>query len=69
MTLAMPTPPTSSATAPSPRNREENAFFAASWAVSASEGWLTCTSLGLAGFTVAGRTSETASTCSGVLRT
>lgn len=62
MTLAIPTPPTSRATAPSPRNSEEKAFFASMRACRASEGWLTCTSLGLAGLTVAGGTSVTACT-------
>jgi hypothetical protein len=68
MTFAIPTPPTSSATAPRPRNRLENAFFAAILACSASEGWLTWTSFGFGGFTVAGSTSDTALTWSGVVR-
>jgi hypothetical protein len=38
MTLAIPTPPTSSATAPRPRNSEVNAVLAAARASSASDG-------------------------------
>ena len=41
MMLATPTAPTSSATAPRPRNRVLNAPLASAWAVSAAEGWET----------------------------
>jgi hypothetical protein len=41
--LATPIAPTSSATAPRPRNRVLNAALALAWAVSASEGWETVT--------------------------
>ena len=47
--FATPTAPTSSATAPSPRNRPLNAPWASARAVSVAEGWLTLTSLGASG--------------------
>ncbi len=43
MMLATPIAPTSSATAPRPRNRVSSAPLASAWAVSASEGWETLT--------------------------
>lgn len=43
MMLATPTPPTSWATAPRPRNRLFRAFCASAWAVRAADGWLTVT--------------------------
>src|SRR5215475_5036871 len=43
MMLATPTAPTSSATAPRPRNRVSSASLASAWAVSAAEGWETPT--------------------------
>ena len=39
--FATPIAPTSSATAPSPRNRVSSAPLASAWAVSASDGWET----------------------------
>ena len=47
MMLATPTAPTSSATAPRPRNSASKAPWASAWATSAAEGWETLTSLGL----------------------
>ena len=64
MTLAMPTPPTSSATAPRPRNSAVNALLAAARAAIASDGRDTCTWSGLSGLAVAGTTSRTLSTWS-----
>ena len=52
MTLAIPMPPTSSATAPRPRNSVVDAAATASRAVSAAEGWLTATSSRCSGFAV-----------------
>ena len=66
--LAMPTPPTSSATAPRPSSSAVKALSAAARAASASDGRLTRTSFGLSGLAVAGRTSRTASTWSGSAR-
>ena len=53
ITLAMPTPPTMSATAPSPRNSAVNAVAAAARASSASDGRVTVTPLGSSGLAVA----------------
>ena len=69
MTLAIPTPPTSRATAPSPRNRLVKALSAAALASMASVGRLTWTWSGFSGLTVGGRTSMTRSTHSGAVRT
>ena len=60
MMFATPTAPTSSATAPSPRNRPLNAPCASARAVSVAEGWLTLTSLGASGSAVAASTDWTA---------
>ena len=49
MMLATPTAPTSSATAPRPRNRVSKAPAASAWAVSAFDGWETLTWLGFSG--------------------
>ena len=49
MMLATPIAPTSSATAPRPKNRVLNAALASAWATSASEGWDTSTPLGFSG--------------------
>ena len=49
MMLATPIAPTSSAIAPSPRNRVSRAPLASAWAVSAAEGWEIMTSLGFSG--------------------
>ena len=66
MMFATPTAPTSSATAPSPRNRPLNAPWASARAVSVADGWLTFTSLGASGFAVAASTDWTAGPgCSG----
>ncbi len=62
MMLATPTAPTSSATAPSPRNRPLKAPWASARAVSVAEGWLTSTSLGASGSAVAASTDWTAAT-------
>ena len=53
ITLAIPTPPTSRATAPRPRNSAVNALLAAARAASASLGRLTSTSSGCSGLAVA----------------
>jgi len=55
MTLAMPIPPTSSATAPSPRNRVVVEPAMANRAASASDGRLTDTSSGSRGLVGAGQ--------------
>ena len=60
MMFATPTAPTSSATAPSPRNRPLKAPWASARAVSVAEGWLTLTSLGASGSAVAASTDWTA---------
>ena len=65
MTFAIPTPPTSRATAPRPRRSDVNALRAAARASIASEGRLTSTSSGCAGFAVRARTPLTSSTWSG----
>ena len=49
MMLATPTAPTSSATAPRPRNRVLKAPAASAWAVSAADGCDTLTWLGFSG--------------------
>src|SRR6266540_3824294 len=69
ITLAMPTPPTSSATAPRPSSSELSALLAAACAASASDGRLTCTSLGCSGLAVAASTPCTSVTSAGVART
>ena len=70
ITFAIPTPPTSSATAPSPRNSEVNAVLAAALAASASDGRETSTSSGRSGFAVGPSRSRTpASIASGSART
>ena len=53
MMLATPIAPTSSATAPRPRNRVSRAPWVSAWAVSASEGWETLTWLGFSGLACA----------------
>ena len=53
MMLATPIAPTSSATAPRPRNRVSSAPSASARAVSASEGWETLTWLGFSGLACA----------------
>ena len=60
ITLAMPTPPTSSATAPRPRNTAVSVLWASARACSASEGRLTCVCSGFCGSAVA-PSSESAS--------
>ena len=60
MMLATPTAPTSSETAPRPRKRPLSAPWASARAVSAAEGWLTSTSLGISGLAVAASTVVTA---------
>src|SRR6266566_3600654 len=62
MMLATPTVPTSSATAPRPRNRVSNAPLASAWAVSAAEGWETSTSEGFSGLAWAASRLSTRST-------
>ena len=52
MTFAIPMPPTSSATAPRPRNSVVDDAATASRAVSAADGWLTATPPGFSGFAV-----------------
>ena len=59
ITLAMPTPPTSSATAPRPSSSEVNAPFAAAFASSASEGRETATCSGFSGSAEAGSSERT----------
>ena len=59
MTLAMPMPPTSSATAPRPRNSAVDALATASRAVSAAEGWLTAAPPGVCGSAVGPRRAAT----------
>ncbi len=49
MMFATPMAPTSSATAPSPRNKVSRAPLASAWAVSAAEGWETVTWFGFSG--------------------
>jgi hypothetical protein len=68
MMLAIPTPPTSTATAPRPRNSPVNAVPAAARAARMLEGRLTCTASGWAGFAVNGSTLATGCTWSGVAR-
>ena len=68
MVLAMPIPPTSSATAPRPRNSPVSAESAAARAASASDGRLTWTSSGLAGLTAEGSSARTRSTAAGSAR-
>ncbi|HEX4656028.1 MAG TPA: hypothetical protein VH307_01475 [Streptosporangiaceae bacterium] len=51
--LATPMAPTSSATAPRPRNRVSRAPLASAWAVSAAEGWETVTWPGFSGLACA----------------
>ena len=53
MMLATPMAPTSSATAPRPRNRVSSAPLASAWAVSASDGWETSTWSGFSGLACA----------------
>gem|GEM_PF-4392594 len=60
MMLATPIAPTSSETAPSPRNRPLNALCALARASSAADGLLTFTSPGDSGFAVAASTDWTA---------
>ena len=70
ITLAIPTPPTSSATAPSPRKSAVKASLTAARASSASEGRLTCTSSGFSGFAVAGQdAARRHRSCRGFART
>ena len=59
MTFAIPTPPTSSATAPRPSSSDVNAPFAAAFASSASDGRETSISSGCSGCAVAGISSRT----------
>ena len=65
--LATPTAPTSSATAPSPRNSVSNAPAASAWAVSESDGWETSTSLGCSGLACAASRSSTLVVAAAVL--
>ncbi len=60
MMLATPIAPTSSATAPSPRNRVPSASCASARAVSASEGWETPTELVFSGSACAASRLSTA---------
>ena len=59
MVLATPTPPTSSATAPSPSSRPVNVLSVACLAASASDGRDTWTSFGCSGLAVAASTAWT----------
>ena len=68
ITFAIPIPPTSRATAPSPIKRLVNVEFATARASKTSEARLTCTSSGFSGFTVAAITERTSSTYSGYAR-
>jgi signal transduction histidine kinase len=68
-TLAMPMPPTRSATAPRPSRRAVSASSAAALAASASDGRVTWTSDGVSGLAVAASTERTSSTWSGSVRT
>ena len=65
----MPTPPTSSATAPRPKNSPVNAPRVAALATSASDGRTTWTASGWTGFAVTASTDSTADTWSGSVRT
>jgi hypothetical protein len=65
MMLATPIAPTSSATAPSPRNRVSSAPLASAWAVSAAEGWETSTWLGFSGLAYAPSRLSTAVVAAG----
>ena len=68
MTFAIPTPPTSSATAPRPSSSDVNAPFAAARASSASDGRLTYTSSGCSGLAAPATMSRTAGRRSGSAR-
>jgi hypothetical protein len=68
MMLAMPTPPTSTATAPRPRNSPAYAVRAAARAARMLDGRLTCTASGWAGLAVNGSTLTTGCTWSGAAR-
>ena len=67
MMLATPIAPTSSATAPSPRNRVSSAPWASAWAVSAAEGWETVTWLGSCGLACAPSRLSTVVVAAGLL--
>ena len=69
MMFATPTPPTSSATAPRPRNSPVSALFAAARASSAADGWLTSTWSGCSGSAVAASSDCTAATAAVSART
>ena len=69
MTLAIPTPPTSRATAPSPRNSLLYAPLVTTSAWMMPDSSVTSTVEGSAGLTVAGSTAATASTWLESLRT
>ena len=66
--LAIPMPPTSSATAPRPRNRPVSALSACARAASASEGRLTSTSSGCSALAADGSSSWMRSTADGSAR-
>ncbi len=67
MMLATPIAPTSSATAPRPRNRVSSAPLASAWAVSAAEGWETLTWFGFSGQAWAPSRLSTAVVTAGLL--
>ncbi len=69
MTLAMPMPPTSSATPPSPSSNAVSVLSTSFFALMTSDGRETCTSPGLCGFAVAGSTARTGSTWAGSVTT
>jgi hypothetical protein len=68
MVFAIPTPPTKSATAPSPSSSAVSVELAACLAARASEGRDTATSLGCSGLAVLARIAWTAVTESSVVR-
>ena len=69
MMFATPTAPTSSETAPNPRNSPFSALCASARAVSAADGCETFTSFGASGFAVAASTDCTAATWLVTVRT